>query len=125
MGYDGKSMVVNLIINFPLITIAVAGLPTIYDTNGARAVTSAAGQGAIVQMGKHFYEVTCEIRGCSWSVLAQNLDVGVTEAVMMVLPLDYTGKCDSCTPGFFGNFCEGKYKFEKKFRCNKIFNKCD
>ena len=110
MGYDGKSMVVNLIINFPLITIAVAGLPTIYNTNfdGARAVTSAAGQGAIVQMGKHFYEVTCEISGCSWSVLAQNLDVGVIDAVMMTLPLEYTSKCDSCKAGFFGDFCEGK-----------------
>ena len=110
MGYDGRSMVVNLIINFPLITIAVAGLPTIYNTNfgGARAVTSAAGQGAIVQSGKDFYEVTCEISGCSWSVLAQNLDVGVIDAVMMTLPLEYTSKCDSCKAGFFGDFCEGK-----------------
>ena len=108
MEYDGRSMVVNLIINFPLITIAVAGLPTIYDTNGARAVTSAAGQGAIVQIRDHFYEVTCEISGCSWSVLAQNLDVGVTDAVMMTLPPEYTSKCDSCKAGFFGDFCEGK-----------------
>ena len=110
MGYDGKSMVVNLIINFPLITIAVAGLPTIYNTNfgGAKAVTSAAGQGAIVQMREHFYEVTCEISGCSWSILEQNLDVGVKGAVMMTLPPEYTSKCDSCTAGFFGNFCQGK-----------------
>ena len=110
MWYDGKSMVVNLIINFPLITIAVAGLPTIYNTYfwGARAVTSAAGQGAIVQLEKHFYEVTCEISGCSWSILAQNLDVGVTSAVVMMLPVDYTSKCDSCKAGFFGDFCEGK-----------------
>ena len=110
MGYDGKSMVVNLIINFPLITIAIAGLPTIYNTNfgGTRAVTSAAGQGAIVQMREHFYEVTCEISGCSWSILAQNLDVGVIDAVMMTLPLEYTSKCDSCKAGFFGDFCEGK-----------------
>ena len=107
MGYDGKSMVVNSIINFPLITIAVAGLPTIYDTNGARAVTSAAGQGAIVQMGEHFYEVTCEISGCSWSILAQKLDVRVDSSVMMTLPLEYTRKCDSCKAGFFGDFCEG------------------
>ena len=110
MGYDGKSMVVNLIINFNLITIAVAGLPTIYNTNfdSARAVTFAAGQGAIVQMREHFYEVTCEIRGCSWSILEQNLDVGVAHAVMMTLPPEYTSKCDSCTAGFFGNFCQGK-----------------
>ena len=75
---------------------------------GARAVTSAAGQGAIVQMGEHLYEVTCEISGCSWSILAQNLDVGVARAVMMTLPPEYTSKCDSCKAGFFGNFCEGK-----------------
>ena len=100
----------NLIINFHLITISVAGLPTNYNTNfdGARAVTSAAGQGAIVQSGKDFYEVTCEISGCSWSILEQNLDVGVAHAVMMTLPPEYTSKCDSCKAGFFGNFCEGK-----------------
>ena len=100
----------NLIINFHLITISVAGLPKNFDSSfyGARAVTSAAGQGAIVQIGKHFYEVTCEISGCSWSILAQNLDVGVIDAVMMTLPLEYTSKCDSCKAGFFGDFCEGK-----------------
>ena len=110
MGYDGRSMVVNLIINFPLITIAVAGLPTIYDSDfrGARAGTSVSGKGAIVQMWEHFYEVTCEISGCSWSILAQNLDLGVTSAVMMTLPPEYTSKCDSCKAGFFGDFCEGK-----------------
>ena len=97
-------------INFPLITISVAELPKNYDSNfwGARAVTSAAGQGAIVQMQEHFYEVTCEISGCSWSILEQNLDVGVAHAVMMTLPPEYTSKCDSCTAGFFGNFCQGK-----------------
>ena len=71
-------------------------------------MTSADGQGAIVQMRDHFYEVTCEISGCSWSILAQNLDLGVTHAVMMTLPLEYTSKCDSCKAGFFGDFCEGK-----------------
>ena len=110
MGYDGRSMVVNLIINFPLITISVAEIPKNFDSSffGARAVTSAAGQGAIVQMGKHFYEVTCEISGCSWSILAQKLDVRVDSSVMMTLPPEYTSKCDSCKAGFFGDFCEGK-----------------
>ena len=103
-------MIICININFPLITISVAELPKSYESTfyGARAVTSAAGQGAIVQMGKHFYEFTCEISGCSWSILAQNLDVGVTNAVMMMLPLDYTSKCESCKAGFFGDFCEGK-----------------
>ena len=44
---------------------------------------------------------------------------------MMTLPPEYTSKCDSCTAGFFGNFCEGKYKFEKKLKCYKIFNRCE
>ena len=88
-------------------------------------MTSASGKGAIIQMWEHFYEVTCESNGCSWSILAKKLDLGITHAVMMTLPPTYTGKCDSCTAGFFGNFCEGKYKFEKKLKCYKIFNRCD
>ena len=97
-------------IKSPLINVSVAGIPKNFDSDfiGARAVTSAAGQGAIVQMREHFYEVTCEISGCTWSILAQKLDVGVYGAVMMTLPLDYTSKCDSCKAGFFGDFCEGK-----------------
>ena len=57
--------------------------------------------------------------------MAKKLDLGVTHAVMMTLPPDYSNKCDSCTAGFFGNFCEGKYKFAKKFKGNMIFNRCD
>ena len=93
--------------------VPVAELPTDHVDSrkkfyGARAMTSSSGKGAIVQMGKHFYEVTCEISSCSWSILAQKLDVGVTHPVIMTLPPDYTSKCDSCKAGFFGNFCEGK-----------------
>ena len=101
---------IYLSINLSLINISVPEIPKNYDGNfwGAKAVTSEAGQGAIVQLGKHFYEVTCEISGCSWSILEQNLDVGVTQAVMMTLPPEYTSKCDSCKAGFFGDFCEGK-----------------
>ena len=103
-------MIIWICINFPQINISVAEIPKNFDSTfyGARAVTSAAGQGAIVQMREHFYEVTCEISGCSWSILEQNLDVGVAHAVMMTLPPEYTSKCDSCTAGFFGNFCQGK-----------------
>jgi hypothetical protein len=102
------------------IIILVAGLPTDYNSNffGARAVTSASGQGAIVQMMQHFYEVSCEISGCAWTILAQNLNVGVYNAVMMMLPGDYTSKCDSCKAGFFGDFCEGTYNFATKFNSN-------
>ena len=76
-------------------------------------MTSASGQGAIIQKGDHLYEVTCEISGCSWSILAQKLDVGVQFGVMMTLPPEYTSKCDSCKTGFFGQFCEGKSKIAK------------
>ena len=78
-------------------------------------MTSSSGQGAIIQVREHFYEVTCEIRGCSWSILAQKLDLGVQSGVMMTLPPEYTSKCDLCEAGFFGDFCEGKYKIAKNF----------
>ena len=79
--------------------ISVAELPTDHENSfmGASAVTSASRQGAIIQKREHFYEVTCEISGCSWSILAQKLDVGVTFGVMMTFPPEYTS-----------TFCEGK-----------------
>ena len=81
----------NLIIYFFLFCISVAGLPTDYDDEfwGARAVTSASGQAAIVQYYKHFYELTCEISGCTWRILPNQLNPGVSDSVMMTLPSDY------------------------------------
>ena len=69
-------------------------------------MTSASGQGAIVQMGEYIYELICEINNCSWSIWAQKLDLGVYSPVMMNLGNDYA--CDSGKAGFFGHFCEGK-----------------
>jgi len=68
----------------------IAGLPTDYTYAfwGARAVTSASGQGAIVQHEKHFYELTCEVSGCTWRILPNKLNPGVESAVMMTLPSD-------------------------------------
>ena len=79
------------ILYFFLFCISVAGLPTDYDDKffGARAVTSASGQGAIVQYKKHFYELTCEISGCTWKILPNKLNPGVAGAVMMTLPSEY------------------------------------
>ena len=76
---------------FLIFFISVAGLPTDYDDDfwGARAVTSASGQGAIVQFKKHFYELTCEISGCTWRILPNQLDQSVAWAVMMTLPSEY------------------------------------
>ena len=76
-----------------LLIISVAGLPTdnvdsTYKFNGARAVTSASGQGAIVQHKKHFYELTCEVSGCTWRILPNQPNPGVENAVMMTLPSD-------------------------------------
>ena len=82
----------NHILYFFLFYISVAGLPTDYDYdfNGARAVTSASGEGAIVQFKKHFYELTCEISGCTWRILPNQLNSEVEDAaVMMTLPSDY------------------------------------
>ena len=52
-------------------------------------MTSASGKGAIVQFRKHFYELTCEISGCTWRILPNQLDPGVAGAFMMTLPSEY------------------------------------
>ncbi len=71
--------------------ISVARLPTdYYDAfNGARAVTSTNGQGAIVQHKEHFYELVCEVSGCAWRILPNQLNQAVEGAVMMTLPSEY------------------------------------
>ena len=73
--------------------ILVAELPTDHvDGNkfsGARAVTSASGKGAIVQHKEHFYELTCEVSGCTWRILPNQLNTGVRKAVMMTLPSNF------------------------------------
>ena len=81
----------NVIYDLFLLIISVAGLPTDYDNSfsGASAVTSASGQGAIVQYEEHFYELTCEVSGCTWRILPNQLNPGVEDAVMMTLPSDY------------------------------------
>ena len=84
-------MINYLIYDLFLLIISVAGLPTDYvdDFWGASAVTSASGQGAIVQFKKHFYELTCEVSGCTWRILPNQLNPGVEYAVMMTLPLNF------------------------------------
>ena len=79
-----------------LVVFSVAGLPTYHvDPDsmfwGAVAVTSESGQGAIVQYMEYFYELTCEIGGCSWKILPQQLSLGIYSAagVIMTLPPDY------------------------------------
>ena len=52
-------------------------------------MTSASGQGAIVKFKKHFYELTCEVSGCTWRILPNQLNPGVTKPVMMTLPSEY------------------------------------
>ena len=52
-------------------------------------MTSASGKGAIVQSKKYFYELTCEISGCTWKILPNQLNPGVKDAVMIVLPSEY------------------------------------
>ena len=75
--------------------ISVAELPTDHVVewkkfDGARAVTSETGQGAVIQHNKQLYELTCETSGCSWRILPQKLSPGVKNAVMMTFPSDYT-----------------------------------
>merc|ERR1711874_667188 len=62
----------------------IASLPTDYDSSfkGAQAVTSPSGQGAIVQHKEHLYELKCELSGCSWTILPQQVIQGVTHATV-------------------------------------------
>ena len=81
-----------MLVYFFFLMILVAGLPKWYasDFTGARAVTSESGKGAVLQHNQRLYELTCEISGCSWRILPQELSPGVLNAVMMTLPSDYT-----------------------------------
>lgn len=78
-------------INF-IIQFSVPDLPTDFDQSfgGLEIVTSASGQGAVVQFMEHLYELNCEISGFSWSILPQKLKNKVRLAVMMALPPGYT-----------------------------------
>lgn len=77
-----------------LIVISVASLPTDYEDNfnGAKAVTSPSGKGAIVQHQEHLYELKCEVSGCSWTILPQKLKQGVEKAILLALPVGT--RCD-------------------------------
>ena len=75
------------------ILISVANLPT-DDQNrlgihGPRALTSSNGQGAILQLDKHLYELQCQVNGCSWNVLPQKLKERVRSAVLFALPEEF------------------------------------
>ena len=56
---------------------------------GATAVTSSSGEGAIVQYKEHLYELSYKNNDWSWEILPQKLSVDVYNAVMMTLPADY------------------------------------
>ena len=86
-------MDIQKLTNF-LLCISVSDLPTMYDSSfyGAAAISSVSGQGAIVQMLEHFYELSYqEGKDFSWSILPQKLSKAVSFPVIMTLPDDY--KC--------------------------------
>ena len=70
--------------------ISVESLPTDYVNRykfeGARAVTSPSGQGVILQYNEYFYELRCETKECSWTILPQKLKQGVKHAILLALP---------------------------------------
>ena len=72
--------------------VLVASLPTVYKEEfwGPSAVTSPSGQGVIVQHDEHFYELQCQVDGCSWTILPQKLKQKVQGAVVFTLPGKYT-----------------------------------
>ena len=75
------------------ILISVANLPT-DDQNhlgihGPQTLMSSNGQGAIVQLDKHLYELQCQVNSCSWIVLPQKLKESVRCAVLFALPEEF------------------------------------
>ena len=80
------------------IWISVAGLPDDnenqfvrdYGVPAARALTSADGQGVILQYDEHLIELQCQVSGCSWTILQQKLRQSVRGAVVFALPEEYT-----------------------------------
>ena len=68
--------------------ISVPDIPSPYSLSfdGPVALTSLDGKGAFLQHGANFFELTCDISSCTWSVMAQTLDVGRNGVVMMYLP---------------------------------------
>jgi len=69
--------------------VQIANLPGSFNGasfNGARAVTSPSGQGAIVQFREDLYELTCETSNCSWTTLPQKLKKSVRHATLLALP---------------------------------------
>ena len=71
--------------------LSVDKLPTDHYSSflGARAVTSLSGKGAIVQHEEYLYDLSCEVSGCSWSILPGKLEQKVKYAAMMTLPNGY------------------------------------
>jgi hypothetical protein len=68
--------------------ISVPDIPSPYSPSfdGPAALTSLDGKGAFLQHGANFFELTCDTSSCTWSVMAQTLDVGRNGVVMMYLP---------------------------------------
>ena len=73
------------------IVISVPDIPSPYSPNfdGPAALTSLDGKGAFLQHGVNFFELNCDTSSCTWSVMAQTLDVGRYGVVMMYLPSDF------------------------------------
>ena len=71
--------------------MSVAKLPTgAGSVKAAKAVSSVSGQGAIVQHWENLYQLKYKNNKYAWTTLPQKLNPGVTRAVIMTLPDDYT-----------------------------------
>ena len=81
---------IRKIYNYSLI-ISVPDIPSPYASSfdGPAGLPSLDGKGAFLQSGVNFFELTCDTSSCTWSVMAQTLDVSRTGVVMMYLPSDF------------------------------------
>jgi len=69
----------------------IPDIPSPYSSSfdGPAGLPSLDGKGAFLQHEENFFELTCDTSSCTWSVMAQTLDVSRTGVVMMYLPSDF------------------------------------
>ena len=64
--------------------------------------------GAILQSGKYFYELTCDSSACSWTTKSYQASVSRNRGVIMWLPTSFAPEC----PEYESVFIFGRYALD-------------